>query len=109
MGEAEATEWVEAATVEEFDSTDRKRIDLGGMNKIGLFKVNDDFFAVNAFCTHARVEMTEGDLDEYELMCPLHGAVFDIRDGSVCAPPAFKSVQTYPTKVENGKVFIQAP
>lgn len=106
MGENDA-EWVEVAEVSEFESSDRKRVDLGGMKKIGLFKVEENYYAVSAFCTHAQVEMVEGDLDGFELMCPLHGACFDIRDGGVLAPPAFRPVKTYPTKQDQDKILIQ--
>jgi nitrite reductase/ring-hydroxylating ferredoxin subunit len=108
MTETTELKWVEAATEEEFASTDRKRVDLGGMKKYGLFKIEGSFYAVSAFCTHAQVEMLEGDLDGFELSCPMHGAIFDVRDGEVLAPPAYRALQTFETRVENGKIFIKA-
>ena len=107
MTEATELEWVEAATKEEFKSTDRKRINLGGMKKYGLFKVDGAYHAISAFCTHAQVEMIEGDLDGCELTCPLHGAIFDITNGDVLCPPAYRPVQTYETRVEDGLICIK--
>jgi 3-phenylpropionate/trans-cinnamate dioxygenase ferredoxin subunit len=107
MTETKELEWVEAATEEEFAATDRKRIDLGGMKKYGLFKIEESFYAVSAFCTHAQVEMLEGDLEGFELSCPMHGAIFDVRNGEVLAPPAYRELQTFETRVENGKIFIK--
>ena len=36
--------------------------------------------------------MVHGDLDGYELMCPLHGARFDIRNGAALSLPAVRGV-----------------
>lgn len=98
--------WVEAARVEEFDGTDRKLVDLGGGRKIGLFRVDGDFLAVGAWCTHQRAVMVEGPLDGWELMCPLHGARFDLRTGEALCLPAVEPVATYPTRVSDGIVFV---
>ena len=99
--------WIEVASLEEFKDTDRKMVDLGGMNQIGLFKVDDQFYAMSAWCTHQRATMVHGDLDGYELMCPLHGARFDIRDGAATCLPAVQAADTYKVKIEEGKILIK--
>ena len=99
--------WVEASPVSDFDQIDRKMVDLGGHNQIGLFKVNGGFYAVNAWCSHQRATMVHGDLDGFELMCPLHGARFDIRSGQALSLPAVQAVATYKVKVDHGKIFIK--
>ena len=71
--------WEEVATVAEFEDTDRKLVDLGGTRQIGLFKVNGEFFAISAYCTHMQVSMMHGPVEEGELVCPMHGARFDLR------------------------------
>lgn len=98
--------WVSVASLDEFADVDRKAVDVNG-TRLGLFKVGEVFYCVSAYCTHARVDLLEGDLDEYEIMCPMHGALFDIRNGEVLAPPAYKGLQTYPVRVEDGHVLIQ--
>ena len=40
--------------------------------------------------------------------CPLHNGRFDIRDGRALGAPACVNLKTYPAKVEDGFVFIQA-
>lgn len=99
--------WVEAASVAEFDATDRKLVDFGGAQQVGLFKVDDEFHALSPWCTHQRATMMHGDLEGYELVCPLHGARFDIRTGAALTLPAVRAVQTYPVKVENGTVYVK--
>ena len=97
--------WVQASPVSDFDSVDRKMVDLGGNLQIGLFKVSGDFYAISAWCSHQRATMVHGDLDGFELMCPLHGARFDIRNGQALSLPAVQAVNTYKVKVEDGHVL----
>lgn len=99
--------WVEAADLEEFEETDRTLVDLGGTLQIGLFRVDGVFYAIDAWCSHQRATMVHGPLDGYELMCPLHGACFDLRNGKALTLPAVQGVATYKTKTEDGKVFIR--
>jgi nitrite reductase/ring-hydroxylating ferredoxin subunit len=45
-------------------------------------------FALDNICTHAHARMVEGRLRGLRLICPLHGASFDVRDGRVLGAPA---------------------
>ena len=53
------------------------------------------YFAVAAHCTHAGQNLAPGRLDDFEIMCPAHGARFDIRTGHCTAAPA---MNTEPSK-----------
>lgn len=99
--------WVEAAKEADFENTDRTMVDLGGNLQIGLFNVDGSFYAISAWCSHQKATMVHGDLDGYELMCPLHGARFDIRNGSALSLPAVRPVESYKVKVDDGKIFIK--
>ena len=97
----------EVAAVTEFESTDRKYCELSEAIQIGLFKhESGDFYAVEVWCSHQRVSLMNGDLEDYELMCPLHGACFDIRNGKHLSLPACKPIKAYAVKVEDGKIFV---
>ena len=63
-------------------------------------------FALDNICTHAHARMCEGRLRATRLVCPLHGASFDIRDGRVLGPPAVVPLATYPVRVVNGTIEI---
>jgi 3-phenylpropionate/trans-cinnamate dioxygenase ferredoxin subunit len=45
-------------------------------------------------------------VDDHEIICPRHGARFDIRTGEVLALPAIKDVPVYPVRVHGGMVEI---
>ena len=108
MGFLGGGEWKEAASESEFAETDRKLVDFGGEKQIGLFKLDDGYYAVGAWCSHQKTSLVHGDIEDHEIMCPLHGARFDLRSGKQLSLPAVRPIPSYPVKVEDGKVFIKA-
>jgi 3-phenylpropionate/trans-cinnamate dioxygenase ferredoxin subunit len=100
--------WMEAATLADFDGTDRKYCELTEEVQIGLFKHEDgNFYAVEVWCSHQKVSLINGDLEDYELMCPLHGACFDLRTGKHLSLPAVKPIESYSVKVEGDKILVK--
>ncbi|HMO50759.1 MAG TPA: non-heme iron oxygenase ferredoxin subunit [Kiritimatiellia bacterium] len=103
------SEWIEIADVGEFSHTDRKLVDLGGQHQIGLFKLPDGFYAVSAWCSHQKATIIHGDIEGYEIECPLHAARFDLRNGQHKCLPAVRPIKAYETRVEAGKVLLKKP
>ncbi len=84
-------------------------VELGNGERVCLVRVNGEVFAVTDRCTHAEYPLSDGEVGlDYHLECPLHGAVFDVRDGSVQSPPAEQPVRTYEVKVEGGEIWVRA-
>jgi nitrite reductase/ring-hydroxylating ferredoxin subunit len=42
----------------------------------------------------------------YRIMCPLHGASFDIRDGSVTGLPAKQPIRSFPLRIVDGIIEV---
>ena len=40
------------------------------------------------------------------LMCPLHGATFDIRDGSCTGAPASRPIRSFPVRIEDDWIEV---
>lgn len=100
-------EWKEVAGVDEFAEADRKMVDLGGDKQVGIFKYEGEFYAVSAWCSHQKATIMSGDLDDGAVMCPLHGAMFDLKTGEALSLPATRPIATYKLKVEDGKILIK--
>ncbi len=79
--------------------------EIKGHNVV-LSQVKGEFFAVQNECSHARQSFDNGRVRGHKLLCPLHGAIFDIRDGSVLSAPAFQAIKSYPLKVEGDDILI---
>lgn len=69
----------------------------------GSYHVTDDC------CTHQEASLSEGYLQEDTIECPRHQGVFHVPTGKPMGPPVVDPLQTYPTKVENGQVWVQIP
>ena len=66
----------------------------------------EGFFAVDNLCSHAMARLCEGKLKGNKILCPLHGAAFDIRDGSALTRPAVTPIGSYRVRVEGDEVFV---
>lgn len=66
----------------------------------------DGFFAVNNLCSHAMAKLCEGKLKGNKILCPVHGAAFDIRDGSALTRPAVTPIDSYRVRVEGDEVLV---
>ncbi len=71
-----------------------------------ICRVGDEFYAVEDRCSHDDEELGSGELEGCELICPRHGARFDVRDGTVTAPPAIYPIETFEVSVRHGKVYV---
>lgn len=100
--------WMDVASVEEFASTDRKLVELEDNVQVGLFKVGEDFLAISPWCSHQKRSLMSGPVDGAEIMCPLHGARFDLNTGKHLSLPAVRPIPTYKVKVEGDRIFIRA-
>jgi 3-phenylpropionate/trans-cinnamate dioxygenase ferredoxin subunit len=74
--------------------------------EILLCHTHEGFYAVDNLCTHAAEKLDGGRLKACKILCPLHGAAFDVRDGTALSRPATIPLQTYPVKIEGDSIFV---
>ncbi|MDQ7052858.1 MAG: bifunctional 3-phenylpropionate/cinnamic acid dioxygenase ferredoxin subunit [candidate division KSB1 bacterium] len=74
--------------------------------KIAIFHVDGRFYAIDDTCSHEDASLAAGTVEGTEVMCPLHGARFDLRTGKNLSLPAVFPVQSYELKIENDAIFI---
>ncbi len=77
-----------------------------GGREIVVCHTREGVFALDNMCTHAEARLCEGRLRATRLVCPLHGASFDIRDGRVLAPPADVPLPTHSVRIVDGMVEV---
>ncbi len=58
-------------------------------------------------CSHQNFPLSGGELDDCEVECPFHGAVFDIRTGEALALPAAAPIAVYQVRVQEGRVLLK--
>jgi 3-phenylpropionate/trans-cinnamate dioxygenase ferredoxin subunit len=64
------------------------------------------WFALDNVCTHAYARLSEGRLRGCRLICPLHGASFDVRDGSVLGLPATAPLKLHRLRITDGRIEV---
>ncbi|NOR89946.1 MAG: Rieske 2Fe-2S domain-containing protein [Anaerolineales bacterium] len=104
----EDVEFVSVASEDEVGNGERILLEIDGQ-AIALFNIAGEFFAIADVCSHDDGSVAEGELDAYEIVCPRHGAHFDLRTGKALTLPAVVDIPAYPVRVEEGEVLIGLP
>lgn len=65
-----------------------------------------EYHAVSDICSHERVSLSEGDVEDATIECWLHGSTFDLASGRALALPATAPIPVYPVTVEGSKVLV---
>ncbi len=99
-------EFVKVATIEVIAPGKSKLIEIAG-KEIALFNIDGAFHAIDNSCTHVGGPLCEGELDGCEVICPWHGAVFDVTSGQAVGPPAFEPVKRYNLRVNGAEIEIE--
>ncbi len=76
-------------------------------NKLALFNVDGTFYAIGDTCTHRGGPLSEGSLEGSTVICPWHGASFDVCTGKNLTPPAPAEVTSYNVRVAGDDVEIE--
>ncbi|CDO38683.1 Rieske (2Fe-2S) protein [Novosphingobium sp. KN65.2] len=73
-----------------------------------VVKTDDGFNAVNDRCTHQAAMLSPGRVRRGAIMCPLHGARFEVASGR-CIGGAYADLRRFPLRVENGMIEVSLP
>lgn len=76
---------------------------------IAIYRLDDGYYAIEDICTHDGGPLAEGDVEGQEVICPRHGARFDIKTGAVRSMPAITPVAAYPVRVDGDDLLVGLP
>jgi 3-phenylpropionate/trans-cinnamate dioxygenase ferredoxin subunit len=93
------------------DLSDLADGDLRGYPELGEYgivvcRVGGRLYAFEDHCSHADTPLSDGALRGAMIVCPLHGAQFDVRDGSHQGPPAWEGIACYAVTEADGGVTV---
>lgn len=97
--------FIPVCSAEELPEGERLFLEVDEIS-IVLLNQAGEYYAIADICTHDDGPLGEGEVEDHEIICPRHGARFDIRTGDVLALPAIKDVPVFPTRVVNGMIEI---
>jgi 3-phenylpropionate/trans-cinnamate dioxygenase ferredoxin subunit len=74
---------------------------------ICLANVDGAFYAIRDVCGHRNAPLSRGTLSGPHVECPLHYALFDVRDGRFVEGPLSADVPAYEVRVVGGRVHVR--
>ncbi len=76
---------------------------------IVIFCLGGEFYATGDICTHDGGAIGEGEIEGDEIICPRHGARFNIRTGDAVSLPAVTGIPVYPIRIVDEFLEIGIP
>ena len=101
-------EFVEIAPASELPNGQRLFVEVADRPLV-IFNIAGQFFAIGDVCTHDDGPLGDGEIEGFNIVCPRHGAEFDVRTGKVMQMPAVVDVPAYPVRVVEGMIQVGIP
>lgn len=97
--------WHRIDDSEKMASGDRVTAVIDG-REILICLVGEDYYALASRCTHSAWPLVGEPIEGAEIICTLHGARFDLRDGCPTLGPASKPLSTYSIERRDGALYV---
>lgn len=78
-------------------------------DQILVFNIGGKLYAIGDICSHDGNILDDAAIEGNEVVCPRHGARFDIRNGKVTALPAVVDIPAYPVRIIDGQIEVGIP
>ena len=101
----ETRRWVDVAAADSVAEGEAKAFQVEA-TRVAVARANGQLYAVQDLCSHDDGPLGDGTLEEYAIVCPRHGAKFDIRTGVVLAMPAAAPIETFPVMEKDGRIHV---
>jgi len=98
--------WYIVCTEADVPAGSCQRGDAGGEDVL-VVNLDGELHAMSNICSHDYAELSDGELEGVEIVCPLHQARFDVRSGEALSPPAYEALPTFPVRVRDGNVEVE--
>ena len=100
--------WHYVAQANEIEDEDVLQAKIGD-HLLAIYNTGGQFYASDDLCTHGHALLSEGLVIDNIIECPLHQGRFDIKNGAPKGAPVCEKLTTYPTKIDDGKVYVEFP
>ena len=98
-------EFVRVGLISDFTPGQGKMVVINGRH-VALFRLGDDFHAIDNLCLHKAGPLCEGQIDNDVVTCPWHGWSYEIKTGTLVQDPRV-GVNKHEVKIEAGAVSIR--
>ena len=84
----------------------RGRMVVVGGRHVALFRLGDEFHAIDNLCLHKAGPLCDGQIDDDVVTCPWHGWSYQIKTGTLVQDPSV-GVSRHEVKVEGDAVSVR--
>lgn len=106
MNDVDTNEEIELGDLSGLADGEMRCFDDIGRDGIVVCRAAGQLYALADNCSHADTPLSEGRLRGFGITCPLHGASFDVRDGTHSGPPAWEGVPCHQVREVEGSAFV---
>ncbi len=104
----ESLDFIEIAPASELPSGERLFVDIAD-KPVVIFNIAGQLFAIGDVCSHDDGPLGDGTIEGNNIVCPRHGAEFDLRNGKAMQMPAVIDIPAYPVRIVDGNIQIGIP
>jgi 3-phenylpropionate/trans-cinnamate dioxygenase ferredoxin subunit len=101
-------EWIPIADADELQVDQMKTVEVGGERRL-LVRTATRHYLIDEMCSHEDYSLALGCIKGERIKCSLHGSYFDLTSGDPLDDPADEPIDTYPVRVEDGRVWTKPP
>ena len=98
--------WVQACKTSDVGVLNPTRFDFAEHTFAIYRNPENDYFCTEGLCTHEKMHLKYGTVNENIIECSMHKGQFNFETGEAISLPACKNLKTFPVKVENNNVYI---
>ncbi|MDB5699113.1 MAG: carAc [Alphaproteobacteria bacterium] len=81
------------------------RVEVEGVPPLAVYNVGGAFYATQDRCSHGNGDLSYGDLEGEEIICPYHGGAFNVVTGEPTRSPCGQPIRTYEVIVEGRNLY----
>jgi len=92
----------------ELEDEQMKEVTVGNNSKVLLAKTGGQIYATSHKCTHYGAPLVKGALSsEGRVICPWHGACFDVKTGDIEDSPGLDNLQSLKVTVKDDDIYVE--
>lgn len=99
--------WHGVVAESEFPESGKLAVQLAGWSVL-VVRTETGFNAVNDRCTHQAALLSPGRVRRGAIMCPLHGARFEVATGR-CIGGTYADLRRFDLRVRDGRIEVAVP
>lgn len=101
-------QFIEVCSVDDLPKGDRLFFSVGD-DSLVLLNIDDWYYALADKCSHDDGPLGDGEVENCEIICPRHGARFDILSGKATKMPAMVDIPAFPVRIVEKMILVGFP